>query len=110
MADSGEDRKAKPIGGFNQGFSASGPSVRANATVAGALIPSVSFLIYGQVGPRFDLSTGIKLSAATLEDPWWRITAPVSLTAQLSVPHYEKLSSGKLTVFSQEFAVDSVSR
>jgi hypothetical protein len=94
------DGATRAVGSFEQRLTATGPATRADASVGARLTPSVEFLLYGQAGPRFDLSTGLQLDATGSGDPWWRLSAPVELSAGLRVPGFEL---GQRTVFSRSF-------
>ena len=94
------DGSVQPIGHFDQGFSQTPPATRADAAIGGRVIPSVAFLLYGQVGPRFDLETGLQLDAVAGGDPWWKLTLPVDLSAGLFVPNFPRLSIDQRSVFS----------
>ncbi len=100
------DGTAHATGSFDQRLTATGPSTRADASVAARLTPSVEFLLYGQVGPRFDLTTGLQLDATSSGDPWWTLAAPVELSAGLRVPG---LDLAQRPVFSRTFPLAQAS-
>lgn len=100
-----DGHEVHPTGSFDHGFDYTPPSIRAHASLGGRVIPSVEFLLYGQVGPRFDLSAGLQLDADPANNPWWTLTAPVELSAGLSVPHFEKFSVPQQTVYSTSFTI-----
>lgn len=103
------DGQVHPTGGFDEDFSYTAPNLRAHASAGARLIPSVEFLLYGEVGPRFDLSTGLQLDADPNANPWWTLTAPVDLSAGLSVPHFSKLSVPQRSVYSRSFTLAQAS-
>jgi hypothetical protein len=90
-------------GTFEPAFTATEPAPRGAASLGARVTPSVAFLLYGEAGPRFDLSTGLQLDAAPGTDPWWTLTAPVELSAGLAIPHSDTLSVAQQTVFSRSF-------
>lgn len=92
-----------PTGSFEPSFSFTPPAPHGAASLDARVIPSVTFLLYGQAGPRFDMSTGLHLDAEPGATPWWTLTAPVELRAGLSVPHLDSLSVPQQTVFSRKF-------
>jgi hypothetical protein len=99
------DGSAHPIGRFRPGFSYSPPAARVSGTIAARVIPSITFLLYGQSGPRFGLSTGLQLDADAAADPWWTLGAPVELFAALELPGVADLWIPPLTVFSRTFPI-----
>src|SRR5439155_23563359 len=72
-------------------------------SVGARVIPSITFLLYGQSGPRFDLAAGLQLDARAGATPWWTLTAPVELSAGLDVANLGDLSIPQQTVFSKTF-------
>ncbi len=99
------DGAVHPIGSFEPRFSYTAPKGRTTASIGARVTPSITFLMYGQAGPRFDLSTGLQLDAAAGGDPWWTLTAPVELSAGLAVPHVAELEIPQRTVLSRTFPV-----
>src|SRR4051795_2826538 len=95
------DGSVHPIGRFSHTLSYSAPTERVSGTVGASIVPSVTFLIYGQSGPRFDLSAGLRLDANADADPWWTLTAPVELSAALELPKLADLSIPQVTVLSK---------
>jgi hypothetical protein len=101
------DGAVHPIGSFEHGFSYAPPKLRATAALGGRVIPSITFLVYGQAGPRFDLGTGLQLDANPDSSPWWTLTAPVELSAGLEVPNFDDLSVPQRTVLSRSIPIAS---
>jgi hypothetical protein len=99
------DGDVHPIGSFSHAFTHTAPEQRVTGTLGAHLIPAVTFLLYGQVGPRFDLSTGLELHADANADPWWTLTAPVELRAGLDVPGLDDLAIPQQTVFSKTIPI-----
>jgi hypothetical protein len=99
------DGAVHPSGSFDPSFSYTAPKARTGASIGARVIPSITFLMYGQAGPRFDLSTGLQLDATAGGDPWWTLTAPVELRAGLSVPHFADLEIPQRTVLIRTFPV-----
>jgi hypothetical protein len=94
------DGDVHAIGSFDHSFAASTPTVGRYASLGARVSPSITFLMYGQAGPRFDFSTGPQLDA----DPeGWELSLPVELRAGLSVPHLDLLSVPQQSVFSHTF-------
>lgn len=94
-----------PIGSFDHGFTSTPPTANADVSLSGRVIPSVTLLMYGVGGPRFDLATGLKLDAGTTREPRWEINAPVELRAGLEVPGFRQFSVSPRTVLSRTFLV-----
>jgi hypothetical protein len=99
----GED--VRPIGGFDHGFSHTPLASRLDASLGGRVTPSVTFLLYGLAGPRFDLTTGLQLDAGVSRQPPWTLSAPIDLTAQLVVPRFEKFNAGPVSVYSTRLVI-----
>jgi hypothetical protein len=99
------DGDVHPIGSFSYAFSHTAPAQRVTGRLGAHLIPAITFLLYGQAGPRFDLSTGLELNAEANGDPWWTLTAPVELRAGLDVPGLDDLAIPQQTVFSKTFQI-----
>jgi len=89
-----------PIGKVSHTFTYDAPAPTAEAHLEGDVGPTVSLLLYGVAGPEVDLRTGLALDAETAADPWWRLTAPIKVDADLAVPVLG-LHTGKKTVFHQ---------
>jgi hypothetical protein len=92
-----------PIGRFGHALSYTPPAGRFEGSIGARVTPSITFLIYGQSGPRFDLSAGLQLDATAGADPWWTLTAPVELSAAIELPQLADLSIPPLTVLSRTF-------
>jgi hypothetical protein len=105
-----DDGEVHPIGSFEHSFSYSAPSTRVTASLGARVIPSVTLLLYGRAGPRFDLAAGLDLEAAVDGDPWWTLEAPVKLSAGIEVPGFDDLSIPQQTVFSRSFPLAEADR
>jgi hypothetical protein len=99
----GYDGDVHPMGSFRPELSFTPPTVRVTAAVGARVVPSVSFLLYGQAGPRFDLSAGLRLEASAGSSPWWRLGVPVELTAGLVVPNIDDLRLPQQLVLGKTF-------
>jgi hypothetical protein len=104
------DGSPHPIGAFRHALSYTPPSGRVSGAVGARVIPSITFLLYGQAGPRFDLSTGLQLDADAGADPWWTLSTPVELSAALELPQVADVSIPQLTVFSKTFPLGHADR
>jgi hypothetical protein len=69
------------------------------------VIPSITFLLYGQGGPRFELAAGLQLDASAGANPWWTLTAPVELSAGFETPILDDLSIPVQVVFGKTFPI-----
>jgi hypothetical protein len=99
------DGDVHPVGGFDATFSYTPPTDVAKAGIGARVTPSVTFLVYGEAGPRFDLSTGLQFDASPGSTPWWTLTAPVELSAGLELPGPGDLSVPQQTVYSTTIPV-----
>jgi hypothetical protein len=85
-------------------FGATGPTLNASASVGAHVTPELQVLLYGVGGPVFDATTGLDLSADIHGNPWWALTAPLTLTASLQAPPLG-LSTPDLTLYSHTFDI-----
>lgn len=93
----------KPFGGLTPSFTFTPPALMASGTAQAAISPTLNVLIDGIGGPRVDLTAGLKLAADINAHPWWRLTAPISLGAQLGLDIWKfQLHSDRLQVFYAE--------
>lgn len=92
-------------GSFEHAFTDTQSAPQHGASLGAYAVPSVELLLYGEGGPRFDLSTGVLLSAAPDADPWWTLTSPVELYAGLTLPHFDGLNVAQLVVFSRSYPI-----
>src|SRR5436190_4187862 len=104
------DGSTHPIGRFRHALSYTPPSGRVSGSIGARVIPSITFLLYGQAGPRFGVSTGLQLDADASADPWWTLSAPVELSAALELPELADVSIPQLTVFSKTFPLGHARR
>ncbi len=93
-----------PIASFTPSWSYTAPTVSASAGLSANVTPTINVLVYGVAGPELAFKAGLALNADTHANPWWTLTAPVDLTAQLVVPAL-KLSTGKLHVFKKTYTL-----
>ncbi len=94
-----------PIGAFDHKFTYTAPTTRIDAGVGVRVDPAITFLLYGVVGPRFDLNTGLQLDAKAFQSPWWTLSLPVELRASLSVPNFPQFDTDPRVVFSKSFVL-----
>lgn|GEM_PF-6847707 len=85
-------------------LSRQGPNVQANASLGAHVTPVLEVLLYGVGGPVFEARTGLDLKANTTQDPWWTLTAPLNVTAALTVPLL-KISTPTLALYGQTFTI-----
>jgi alpha-tubulin suppressor-like RCC1 family protein len=104
-------KKGAPNGGFspifngpNASFHFNPPSVSASETADADIEPALQMLLYGVAGPQLGVKAGLAFNADTTENPWWQLTAPVSLEASLTAPDLD-LSSGTLTLYKHTFNI-----
>jgi hypothetical protein len=99
------DGELHAIGAFDHDLSWDPPAAVAKAAIGARVTPSVTLLLYGEAGPRFDLSTGLQLEASPGANPWWTLSAPVELRAGLAVPGFPDLGMPQQTVFGASIPV-----
>ncbi|MDQ6851919.1 MAG: hypothetical protein M3070_18655, partial [Actinomycetota bacterium] len=93
----------KPIGGLTPRFTYQPPTLSASGSAQASLAPTIDVLFYGVSGPRIDFTAALKLQADANANPWWRLTAPLSLGAQLRLDVWKlHLASPRLRVWSAE--------
>ena len=61
-------------------------------------------LLDGVGGPQIGVKGGLDFAVDTSANPWWTLTAPVSIEASLTAPALD-LKSGSLTLFSHTFNI-----
>jgi len=72
-----------PFGGLTPSLSWKAPTLTATGSAATVVTPTIDVLIDGLGGSRIDLNAGLRLAADTAATPWWKLTAPIQLGAQL---------------------------
>jgi hypothetical protein len=97
------DGDVHPIGYFRPVLSFTPPTARVTGALGARVVPSVTFLLYGQAGPRFDLSAGLRLEASATSSPWWKLGVPVELSAGLAVPNIDELRIPQQRVLGKTF-------
>jgi hypothetical protein len=91
-----------PGAGLN--YQVQGPTVQASASLGAHITPELQALLYGVGGPVFDATTGLDFNADTSLDPWWTLTAPLTVTAKLAAPDFD-LSTPTLTLYHHTFTL-----
>ncbi|MEA2432392.1 MAG: hypothetical protein QOI19_2865 [Thermoleophilaceae bacterium] len=97
------DGSVHTVGSFHHALSYTAPAKRVTASVGARVVPSISFLLYGQTGPRFDIAAGFQLDATEATSPWWTLTAPVELSAGFKAPLLDDFSIPSVVVFAKSF-------
>jgi hypothetical protein len=98
-----DGRAFSQFGGLTPRFTYTPPTLTASGGVQAGVAPTLDVLVNGVGGPRIDLNAGLKLSADIAAAPWWTLTAPISLGAQLRLDVWRAhLASPRLTVYSAE--------
>jgi hypothetical protein len=91
-----------PVSGFEKNFGWTPPEPSGNAHLEAKVSPTIDLLVYGVGGPSATFNAGLAVDANTSQTPAWTLTAPISLTAKLSIPVLG-ISSGTLTVYQHSF-------
>jgi hypothetical protein len=92
------------LSGPTTSFNFQPPTASANASAGANVEPALQMLLYGVGGPQLGIKAGLAFNADTNANPWWTLTAPLSLEASLVAPSLG-LDSGSLTLFSHEFGI-----
>ncbi|MBJ7473396.1 MAG: hypothetical protein JHD16_18960, partial [Solirubrobacteraceae bacterium] len=87
---------------FTPKFGFDPPTLSAGANAAINVTPTVDVLLYGVVGPRVALRTGVQFAADTTANPWWTLDVPVDLTASITIAPLN-LTSPELHVYQRSF-------
>jgi hypothetical protein len=93
-----------PIGSFSSHFGYTPPSITANASLGVNVTPTLYVLLYGVVGPKIALKSGVAFNADITKNPWWTLTAPIDLTASLTIKQLN-LTSPSLHVYRHTFPI-----
>lgn len=76
-----------PDKSFTRAFTFQRPTVNGTGSAQVALSPAIGVKLAGAAGPEVDLTGGLKLTGnlrAPVGEPWWKLTAPVSLGAKFA--------------------------
>ena len=90
------------FGDLTPSLTAQPPTISDAGSLSAKVTPALETFLYGVGGPRIALNAGLSLNASRTANPWWTLTAPVSLEAKLTIPAL-KLSSPSFTPFSRTF-------
>lgn len=93
-----------PIHSFTPSITHTGPTITGAGSASASLTPTIDVLVYGVAGPQIAFKMGLELTGDIYANPWWTLTAPVDLTAQLVVPAL-KLSTDKLHVYKKTYTL-----
>jgi hypothetical protein len=93
-----------PVAEFEKTWGWTPPEPHGTARLEAKVSPTIDLLIYGIGGPSATFNAGLALEASTAPTPSWALTAPVSLTATLSIPALD-ISTGNWTVFQDSFPI-----
>ncbi|HEY0630941.1 MAG TPA: hypothetical protein VGC98_02710, partial [Thermoleophilaceae bacterium] len=97
------DGAVHAIGSFHHRLSYTAPEKHVSASVGARVVPSISFLLYGQAGPHFDIAAGFQLEAIAGATPWWTLTAPVELWAGFKAPTLDEFTIPPVVVLAKSF-------
>lgn len=97
-----------PIGRVSHSFTFDPPALSGKAHLEGQIGPTVSLLLYGIAGPEVDLRAGLALDADTTANPWWKLTAPIDVDADLAVPVLG-IDTGKKRIYHQSIPLAQAS-
>lgn len=97
------DGQAHPVGSITPKLTGGEfPTVEGSGHVGATISPTINVLVYGVAGPKAAVNVGLSLDASTASTPPWTLTAPVSVTAGLSIPVLS-ISSPELTIWQEDY-------
>lgn len=101
------DGQAHPVGGITPKLTGGElPVLEGSGHVGATISPAINVLVYGVAGPRAAVNVGLSLDASTEGTPPWTLTAPVSVTAAMSIPALS-ISSSSFTIWEQSYLLAS---
>ena len=107
-------KKGAAHGGFspifsgpNASFHFDPPFLTASGTDQADVEPALQMLLYGVAGPQLGVKAGLALNADSTKNPWWKLSAPVSVDASLtaSILGRELDDSGTLPLYQHTFDI-----
>lgn len=97
------DRQAHPVGSITPKLTGGEPpTVEGSGHVGATISPAINVLVYGVAGPKAAVNVGLSLDASTGGSPYWTLTAPVSVTAGLSIPALN-INSSEFTIWQEDY-------
>lgn len=95
-----------PTKKFDRQFTFDAPAVNGTGSAEVSLSPSIGVRMAGAAGPEIDLTGGLKLTgdlAARPGQPWWKLSAPVSLGAKFKLDLWGiRAESERFQLWSEE--------
>jgi hypothetical protein len=91
-----------PVAEFEHSFGWTPPAPSGTAHLEAKVSPTIDLLVYGIGGPSATFNAGLAVDASSGPSPSWALTAPISLTATLSIPVLE-ISTGNWVVYANSF-------
>lgn len=97
------DGQAHPVGEIDPKLTGgTPPTLEGSGHVGATISPAINVLIYGVGGPKAAVNVGLSLDASVGGEPPWTLTAPVSVTAGLSIPVLS-ISSPEFTIWQEDY-------
>jgi hypothetical protein len=97
------DGQPHPVGSISPKFTGGDPpSAEGSGHIGATISPAINVLVYGVAGPKAAVNVGLSLDASAGGSPTWRLTAPVSVTAGLSIPALN-ISSPEFTIWQEDY-------
>jgi alpha-tubulin suppressor-like RCC1 family protein len=93
-----------PIETFGPSFKYTPPTLTAGANVQADVTPTIQVSVDGGGHANLGLKAGLDLNANTAANPWWTLTAPVALTADLTISKLD-LQSPTLDIYQHTFTL-----
>lgn len=99
-----------PIGDRKPDFQPAAPRGDIDGEAQVSIEPTLDAYLYNLAGPSADLSTGLTLTAGPTLAPTWKLTAPITAGARLSLTAFgQRRETGRLKVFSRDLTIASSS-
>jgi hypothetical protein len=91
-----------PIEAFGPKFTDTPPTLTDSANITADVAPTLQVSLDGAGHADLNLKAGLDLAASTTANPWWNLTAPVSLTGDLNISKLG-LQSPTLNIWSHSY-------
>lgn len=97
-----------PIGDLEPDLQPAAPRGDIDGEAQVTIEPTLDAYLYNLAGPSADLSTGLTLTAGPSLAPTWKLTAPITAGARLSLTAFgQRRETGRLEVFSRDLTIAS---
>jgi hypothetical protein len=98
--------QVEPIGDLEPDLKPAAPRGDIDGEAQVTIEPTLDAYLYNLAGPSADLSTGLTLTAGPTLAPTWKLTAPITAGARLSLTAFgQRRETGRLEVFSRDLTI-----